>query len=94
MTSKPLNFKTIEALRKQMLLTVKDMAKILGASRQTYYSWVSGIEPRPSRTAKLRVTIRKMVNVLRDEGWPSTEVLEMEPADRVKYLSDLMEAQE
>jgi len=40
--TKPLDFTKVEALRKHMLLTTRDMAELLGVSRMTYYGWVSG----------------------------------------------------
>ena len=36
---KPLAFSKIESLRRHMLMTKSQMARLLGVSRVTYYNW-------------------------------------------------------
>lgn len=40
----------------------------------------------------MRTTLRKLLAVMQDKGWPAPEVIAMEPADRkkrlIKYLSE------
>lgn len=47
----PLDFDKIEALRYQMGLTSTGMARALGVSRMTYYSWVN--VPRLAAAARM-----------------------------------------
>jgi DNA-binding XRE family transcriptional regulator len=87
---KHVDFAKVEVLRRHMLLSVSDMAKVLGVSRVTYYSWVRGKQPRMSNLARVKARIRRMLALLTEQNWPSTEVLEMAQADRVQRLIELL----
>lgn len=88
--AKVIDFAKVEVLRRHMLLSVSDMARVLGVSRVTYYSWVRGKQPRPGRTAKVKLLIKKMLFLLTERGWPTTDVLEMDQKDRVERLIELL----
>ena len=85
-----IDFAKVEILRRHMLLSVSDMARVLGVSRVTYYSWVRGKQPRISNMARVKLKLKKMLSLLTEQGWPSTDILEMEQADRVQRLVELL----
>jgi DNA-binding XRE family transcriptional regulator len=92
-TSNParqIDFAKVEVLRRHMLLSVSDMAQVLGVSRVTYYSWVRGKQPRLSNMGRVKSKIRKMLVLLTEKGWPSTAVLEMAQPSRVQHLIELL----
>jgi len=92
MTNKsPLDFSKVESLRKHMLLTVTDIASVIGISRMTYYSWRKGSVMRKDNDKLMRITLRKLLAVMQDKGWPAPEVIAMEPADRKKRLIKYLE---
>lgn len=73
-----------------MLLTVSDMASVLGVSRVTYYSWLRGKQPRVSNMARVKLRLKQMLALLTEQGWPTTDVLEMEQQERVQHLIELL----
>lgn len=87
---KVIDFAKVEVLRRHMLLSVSDMARVLGVSRVTYYSWVRGKQPRPSNMARTKNRIRKMLALLTEQNWLSNEVLEMSQPERVQHLIELL----
>jgi len=87
----PLDFSKIETLRKQMLLTVCDMASLLGASRMAYYSWVRGKPPRPNRDTQIRLKLKKLLAVMSDHSWPTPEVIGMTQKQRKERLDKILE---
>lgn len=92
-TSEPqkhVDFAKVEVLRRHMLLTTSDMAKVLGVSRVTYYSWVRGKQPRMSNLARVKSRIRKMLALLTGQNWPTPDVLELSQPDRVQRLIELL----
>ena len=91
MTHKPLNFEQVEALRKRMLLTTSDMAKLLGVSRQGYYDWRKNNKIRRKREDEVRAKIKLLLSVLVDHQWPTPEVIGMEPPQRLERLEALLE---
>ncbi len=82
----PLDFSKVESLRKHMMLTITDMASVVGVSRMTYHSWKKGATIRRHNDNKLRDTLRKLLLVMQDKGWPSPDVIVLEPKDRKKRL--------
>ena len=90
----PLDFTNVEALRTHMLLTAAHMAKVLGVSRVTYSGWVKGKPIRKGNDAKVRATLREMLNVLNEHEWPKPEVIAMTSAQRLDTLLELMGKQE
>jgi len=90
----PLDFARVEALRRHMLLTTNDMASILGVSRVTYYNWVKGKPLRKTNDEQVRKTLRKLLSIIRDHGWPAPEVLGMEQPQRKERLEELLQETE
>ena len=94
MPNAPLNFDNIEALRKHMLLTATQMAKILAISRVTYGGWVKGKPIRKGNDSKVRAILRKMMGVMTEQEWPSPDVIAMPSAQRFDTLVELMREDE
>ena len=84
----------VEALRKRMLLTISNMAEVLGVSRQGYYDWRNGRTIRPAREKEVRVRLKKLLNVMLAHDWPNPAVLDMEPDERFKHLTALLDESE
>jgi DNA-binding XRE family transcriptional regulator len=87
---KVVDFTKVEVLRRHMLLSVTDMAKVLGVSRVTYYSWVRGKQPRMTNMARVKLKLKQMLSLLTEQGWPTPDVLEMEQQERVQRLIELL----
>lgn len=87
---KIIDFAKVEVLRRHMLLSVSDMARVLGVSRVTYYAWVRGKQPRPSNMARVKLTIRRMLALLTEQDWLTDKVLEMDQPSRVKHLIEML----
>jgi DNA-binding XRE family transcriptional regulator len=94
MPDEPLNFTNVEALRKHMLLTVTQMAKVLTVSRVTYTGWVNGKPIRKKNNSKVRMTLRKMMEVMTEQKWPSPEVIAMSSPQRFYSLVELIKKDE
>ena len=90
MSDTPLDFEKVEALRKHMLLTGRDMAVLLGVSRVTYYSWVAGKPIRPKNAAMVRALLRKLITVVSGYGWPTHEILSASQPERLARLQRLL----
>ena len=65
--TKPLDFTKVEALRRHMLLSIRDIAMVLGVSRMTYYGWLKGKPLRKSNDAKVREKLRQLVDIMKEE---------------------------
>ena len=94
MPNAPLNFDNVEALRKHMLLTATQMAKMLTVSRVTYGGWVKGKPIRKGNDSRVRVILRKMMGVMTEQEWPSPDVIAMPSAQRFDTLVELMKEDE
>ena len=88
--TKPLDFTKVEALRRHMLLSVRDIAMVLGVSRMTYYGWLKGKPLRKSNDAKVREKLRQLLEIMK-EGWPQPEVIALESVSRRQRLLDLLD---
>jgi DNA-binding XRE family transcriptional regulator len=86
----PLDFAKVEALRKHMLLTINDMASLLGVTRMTYYGWVRGKPLRKSSESVVRVVLKQLLSVMVDDKWPTPEVIAMESKQRKQHLDEIM----
>jgi hypothetical protein len=86
----PLDFAKVEALRRHMLLTTNDMASLFGVSRMTYYGWVRGKELRKSNDATVRALLKKLLNIMVEEKWPTPDVIAMEQPQRKERLDELL----
>ena len=88
--TKPLDFTKVEALRRHMLLSVRDIAMVLGVSRMTYYGWLKGKPLRKSNDAKVREKLRQLLEIMK-EGWPQPEVIALESVARRQRLLELLD---
>lgn len=86
----PLDFTKIESLRKHMLLTVTDMAKVLGVTRATYYAWIGGKPLRVKNDEHVRVMLKRLLAIMTDQGWPMPEVIAAPQAVRFEKLRELL----
>lgn len=86
----PLDFTKVEALRKHMLLTTTDMAKLLGVSRMTYYGWTRGKPMRQASDEKVRAMLKRLLAVMTEHGWPTPEVIAANQTQRKKHLDRLL----
>jgi len=94
MPNTPLNFDNIEALRKHMILTTTQIAKLLTVSRVTYSGWIKGKPIRKGNDSKVRVILRKMMKIMTEHEWPSPDVIAMPSAQRFDTLVELMKEDE
>jgi predicted transcriptional regulator len=83
-----INFEKVERLRKVMLLSASDVAKVFGVTRMTYYSWVRGAPMRASREMYVREQLRAMLEVA-DGEWRNIAAT-VEPSARVDKLLALL----
>lgn len=90
MPNTDIDFTKVEQLRKHMLLTTSDMAKVLGVTRMTYYSWVKGAKPRKDATDNIKATLKKLLSIMVVHKWPMPEVIAMEPRQRKQKLDELI----
>lgn len=88
----PLDFSKVEALRKEMLLTMKDMSELFEVSRMTYHSWVQGKKLRRKNDEQVRLMLKRLLAVYTGHGWPSAEVRAMDSSQRSQRLRELLEA--
>ena len=88
--TKPLDFTKVEALRRHMLLSIRDISMVLGVSRMTYYGWLKGKPLRKSNDAKVRERLRQLLDIMK-EGWPQPEVIALESVARRQRLLELLD---
>jgi DNA-binding transcriptional regulator YiaG len=86
----PLDFGKIEALRKHMLLTRRDMAALLGVTRMTYYGWVKGKPIRASNDEYVRTMLRKLLAVMSEHGWPTPDIIAATREQRMERLQEYL----
>lgn len=86
----PIDFTKVEALRKHMLLTINDMASLLGVTRMTYYGWVRGKPLRKNNSDTVRVVLKQLLSVMVDDKWPMPDVIAMEQKQRKERLDEIM----
>ena len=65
-----IDFEKVELVRERMAFTIKDMCKLLGVSRATYYKWVDGGPIRDRNEKKVKETLRQLLPLLKDGTWP------------------------
>lgn len=90
MTPKPIDFSKVEALRRHMLMTHVHMAQVLGVSRMTYHNWLRGKTMSKERHEHVKATIRKLIGIMNEHGWPSDEVAQLSSDDRHARLLALI----
>ena len=86
----PIDFTKVEALRKHMLLTINDMASLLGVTRMTYYGWVRGKPLRKTNSDTVRTVLKQLLSVMVDDKWPMPDVIAMEQKQRKERLDEIM----
>ena len=86
----PLDFAKVEALRKHMLLTTDNMASLFGVSRMTYYGWVRGKVLRKSNETTVKAVLKRLLNIMVDDKWPTPDVIAMEQPQRKERLDELL----
>lgn len=74
-----------------MLLTGVQMAKLLGVSRVTYYTWVKQDVPkiRKGNDKRIRGVLRELLATMQG-GWPADEVKGLTSDKRFEKLLELM----
>ena len=86
----PLDFTKVEALRKHMLLTTDNMASLFGVSRMTYYGWVRGKVLRKSNETTVKAALKRLLNIMVEDKWPTPDVIAMEQPQRKERLDELL----
>ena len=86
----PLDFTKVEALRKHMLLTTDNMASLFGVSRMTYYGWVRGKVLRKSNETTVKAVLKRLLNIMVEDKWPTPDVIAMEQPQRKECLDGLL----
>lgn len=84
-TVQPLDFAKVEKLRGYMMLTVDNMADLVGVSRVTYFNWAKGGTIRKTNQAKLREVLGKLLKILQS-GWPNHDIIVMTGPERFAAL--------
>lgn len=90
MTPKTLDFSKVEALRQHMLLTIGQMAQLMGVSRMTYYNWLSGKPATKTNGDTARQVIRNLIAVMNEHQWPNEEAMSLSPKKRHERLLALL----
>lgn len=88
---KPIDFTKVEALRKEMMLTIENMASLFGVTRATYHFWLKGKPLRPSNDEYVRVMLKKLLTAYTEHSWPSPEVRAMDSKQRKERLDMLLQ---
>lgn len=91
MPKQPLDFTKVEALRRHMLLTTKDMSQLLGVSRMTYYGWVRGKPLRSNNSEYVKAMLKKLLVIMTEHQWPQPDVIVMTQEQRKQHLEKLLE---
>lgn len=87
----PIDFTKVESLRKHMLLTTSDMARLLGVSRMTYYGWVRGQSLRSANDQTVRAMLRRLLTVMTTHHWPMPEVIAADQPGRYEKLTAILQ---
>lgn len=87
---KGVTFEKIDALRRHMLLTHTQMARLLGISRVTYYNWKSVGHPAERTVTKTRAILKDLLRVMVEHAWPTPAVVAMDQDDRLIELQKLI----
>lgn len=93
--SNGVDFAKVEVLRRRMLLSKNQLATLLGVSRLGYHNWVSGKSLiRAKNAARVKRVLRRLLNILMEEEWPSPAMIEADSDVRFAKLVELMDAKE
>lgn len=83
-----IDFSKVEKLRKQMMLSQKDMAELLSVSRQQYINYLNGkFSPRKSKAEHISGVVNRVVDLLLDGKYVTIAGLSFsERYERLKAL--------
>lgn len=87
---KPIPFERIDSLRRHMMLTKGQMARLLGVSRVTYYNWQAAGHPAPRNMGYTRKVLKELLRIMVDHEWPSPRVVAMDSEERLVELQKLV----
>lgn len=87
---KRITFEKIDALRRHMLLTHTQMARLLGVSRVTYYNWKKVGYPAERNVTKTRAILKDMLRVMTEHEWPTPAIVAMDQDERLIELQRLL----
>lgn len=90
MSNTTLDFEKVELVRERMELTIKDMCKLLGVSRPTYYKWVDGGPIRERNEKKIKETLRQVLPLLKHGTWPPTGAKQWTSEQRLNALLEIL----
>lgn len=86
-----ISFAKIDSLRKHMLLSKTQMARLLGVSRVTYHNWQSAGQLPTRGSGYTKKVLREMLRIMIDHSWPTPQVVAMTPDERLEELQRLIE---
>ena len=86
----PIDFVKVEALRRHMMLTTDNMARLFGVSRMTYYGWVKGKPLRKANDGMVRTVLKQLLAIMVEDKWPTPDVIAMEQPQRKERLDELL----
>lgn len=87
---KRVTFDKIDALRRHMLLTNSQMARLLGVSRVTYYNWKKLGHPAERNVTKTRAILKDMLRVMTEHDWPTPAIVAADQDQRLIELQKLI----
>lgn len=87
---KRVSFDKIDALRRHMLLTHTQMARLLGVSRVTYYNWKKVGHPAERNVTKTRAILKELLRVMLEHEWPSPAIVAADQDQRLIELQKLI----
>ena len=90
MSNPGLDFDKVELVRERMALTIKDMCKLLGVSRATYYKWVDGGPIRERNENKVKDILRQLLPLLKDGTWPPEGAKHWTSEQRLDALLEIL----
>lgn len=91
MSKVPLDFEKVELVRERMELTIKDMCKLLGVSRVTYYKWVDGGPIRERNDKKVRGILRQLLPLIKTGVWPPQGAKHWPSEQRLAAILELLD---
>lgn len=83
-------FENIERVRKSMLITMAQLAELIGVTRATYYNWVQGKPVKHVNKVKLKAVMNSLVSLAVIHNWPTQEALQASRKERFELLKTLL----
>mgnify|MGYP001580276920 CR=1 FL=1 len=88
--SNKLDFVKVDALRRHMLLTSTDMARVFKVSRQTYYNWCTGAYPNEQKALAVKEKLRELMALMATGNWPTPEAIAANSDQRYEKLLEAL----